>query len=62
MLPKIPHCALILLALSQWQKLLASQNDQSFITMMGLTVSPLKGSLRSLALCFQATCLSTHPG
>jgi hypothetical protein len=30
---KIPHCALIPLALSPWQKLLKSQNDQAYITM-----------------------------
>ena len=33
---KIPRCALIPLKLSPWQKLLHSQNDQAFITMMGL--------------------------
>ena len=32
---KIPLCALIPLALSPWQKLLQSQNDQAFITMTG---------------------------
>ena len=32
---KIPQCALIPLALSPWQKLLHSQNDQAFITMTG---------------------------
>jgi hypothetical protein len=32
---KISLCALIPLALSPLQKLLASQNDQAFITMMG---------------------------
>ena len=32
---KIPRCALIPRALSPWQKLLALQNDQAYITMMG---------------------------
>lgn len=32
---KIPRCALIPLRLSPWRKLLASQNDQAYITMMG---------------------------
>jgi hypothetical protein len=32
---KIPRYALIPLALSPWQKLLASRNDQAYITMMG---------------------------
>ena len=32
---KIPRSALIPLALSPWRKLLASRNDQAFITMMG---------------------------
>ena len=32
---KIPRFALIPLKLSPWQKLLHSQNDQAFITMMG---------------------------
>ncbi len=32
---KIPRCALILLALSPWRKLLESHNDQAYITMTG---------------------------
>jgi hypothetical protein len=32
---KIPRCALIPLALSLWQKMLALQNDQAYTTMMG---------------------------
>ena len=32
---KIPRSALIPLALSPWRKLLASRNDQAYITMMG---------------------------
>ncbi len=32
---KIPQCTLIPLKLSPWQKLLASRNDQAYITMLG---------------------------
>ena len=32
---KIPRCALISLALSPWRRLLASQNDPAYLTMMG---------------------------
>ena len=32
---KIPRCALISLNMSPWRKLLASRNDQAYITMMG---------------------------
>ncbi len=34
---KIPQCSLIPLKLLPWQKLLASRNDQAYITMMGFT-------------------------
>jgi hypothetical protein len=33
--PKIPRCALILMELSPWQKLLELRNNQVYITMMG---------------------------
>ncbi len=42
---KIPQCALILLKLSPWKKLLGLQNDQAFITMMGFDANSFDGLL-----------------
>ncbi len=52
---KIPRCALIPLKLSPWQKLLALQNDQAYITMMGFDCKSFSRFLRSFVLFFLPT-------
>jgi hypothetical protein len=46
---KIPHCALIPLALSPWQKLQASRNDQTYITMMGFDINSFETILKKIS-------------
>ena len=52
---KIPRCALIPLKLSPWRKLLASQNDQAYITMMGFDCESFSRILEKFCPIF-----STH--
>jgi hypothetical protein len=49
---KIPQCALIPLKLSPWWKLLALQNDQAYITMMGFDCECFSKILQKFAPMF----------
>jgi hypothetical protein len=49
---KIPRCKLIPLKLSPWRKLLASQNDQAYITMMGFDCKSFRKILEKFAPMF----------
>ena len=49
---KIPRSALIPLALSPWRKLLASRNDQAYITMMGFDCESFDRILEKFAPMF----------
>jgi hypothetical protein len=49
---KIPRCTLIPLKQSPWQKLLALQNDQAYITMLGINCNSFDWVLKKFAPMF----------
>ncbi len=49
---KIPRCSLIPLKLLPWQKLLASRNDQAYITMLGFDCKSFDKVLKKFAPMF----------
>ncbi len=49
---KIPQCSLIPLKLLPWQKLLASRNDQAYITMLGFDCESFDKVLKKFASMF----------
>jgi hypothetical protein len=51
---KILRCALILLALSPWQKSLKLQSNQAYITMSGIYCKSLDKTLENFGLMFSS--------
>jgi hypothetical protein len=49
---KIPQCSLLPLKLLPWQKLLASRNDQAYITMLGFDCKSFDKVLKKFAPMF----------